>query len=208
MEAVAKLAGLPHSEAPECTCDIVGIYIRTINDYMPDAIRQQLIPVLPRLIRTGREADFAPRAAFMVRKAIHVFAPAALETAGHADLARQIRATDWQAWSDLATFAQGALTLTTAKAWRYADEHRLDSLIAPGQLPSVIFAALELSRSLQFLVNARYPEHEHHLCPLFSAATASNIIANSAIASPSLWNQAIAVVDDIVGIHAHCSIAA
>ena len=64
MEAVAWLADLPHSQTPECTCDAIGIYVRTINDYMPDMTRQRLIPVLPRLIGTAREADIRPRAAF------------------------------------------------------------------------------------------------------------------------------------------------
>jgi hypothetical protein len=39
MEAVAWLAGLPHSDSPPCTSEILAGYVRLLNDNMPDEER-------------------------------------------------------------------------------------------------------------------------------------------------------------------------
>lgn len=52
MEMVAFMEGLPHSDQPECTCNVLRGLTITINDLMPDDQRQKLLPVLPELVDT------------------------------------------------------------------------------------------------------------------------------------------------------------
>ena len=59
MEAVAWLAGEPHSDAPECTSPVIAVFLRSWNDDLPtDEDRQRLLrPLLPLVI--GTRADNA-----------------------------------------------------------------------------------------------------------------------------------------------------
>jgi hypothetical protein len=87
MEAVAWLEGLPHSDRPECTCPVIGAYVRSINDLMPDAERQKLIPYLSRLVGTVSKEHERERAEYLAWQALTVFAPAALRARGVEDWA-------------------------------------------------------------------------------------------------------------------------
>jgi hypothetical protein len=42
MEAAAYIKGLPWSEAPDCTSPVIGAFLRSWNDALPDDERQQL----------------------------------------------------------------------------------------------------------------------------------------------------------------------
>lgn len=51
MEAVAWLAGEPHSDVPQCACPVVGHIARGLNDRATYNIqRQDLVPYLPRIV--------------------------------------------------------------------------------------------------------------------------------------------------------------
>ena len=54
MEAVAWLAGEPHSDHPACACPVIGAFMRNWNDAIPDdETRTRLLkPLLPLLIGT------------------------------------------------------------------------------------------------------------------------------------------------------------
>ena len=54
MEAVAWLAGEPHSDQPQCACPVIGAFMRSWNDSLSsDADRTRLLkPLLPSLIGT------------------------------------------------------------------------------------------------------------------------------------------------------------
>lgn len=52
MELVAFMERLPHSDKPDCTCPIIGEFVRVGNDHMPDSERQKLLPILPELVGT------------------------------------------------------------------------------------------------------------------------------------------------------------
>jgi hypothetical protein len=54
MEAVAWLAGEPHSDHPKCACLVIGAFMRSWNDSIgDDATRTRLIkPLLPSLVGT------------------------------------------------------------------------------------------------------------------------------------------------------------
>jgi len=61
MEMVAWLEGLPHSDNPACTCPVLAAYVRSVNDRMPDAERDRLLPFLPRLVGTVSKPHRAAR---------------------------------------------------------------------------------------------------------------------------------------------------
>jgi hypothetical protein len=98
MEAVAYLAGEPHSDCPVCTCPILAAYVRSLNDGMDDETRQLLKPYILRLIGTNNDKE-QERAELLVWAAVTEFAPLALEQAGlkdHADKLRNIPKYDWE----------------------------------------------------------------------------------------------------------------
>ena len=57
LEAVAWLAGEPHSDHPACVSSVLGDFCRNWNDNLDDANRQRLKPYLPRLIGTAGDAE-------------------------------------------------------------------------------------------------------------------------------------------------------
>lgn len=91
MEAVAWLEGLPHSDAPECTCPVIARFLRLGQDVMPDKIRQRLIAYLPRLVGTVSRHHEIIRAEIAVRAAGAEFAWRALLAAGMDDHAAKVR---------------------------------------------------------------------------------------------------------------------
>ena len=50
MEAVAYMAGEPWSDHPACASQVVGAFLRSWNDTLPDDDRQQLKQYVPRLV--------------------------------------------------------------------------------------------------------------------------------------------------------------
>jgi len=52
MEAVAYIAGEPHSDRPMCACPVLSSFLRRWNDDMPDADRAMLKPYIIRVIGT------------------------------------------------------------------------------------------------------------------------------------------------------------
>ena len=100
MEAVAWLAGEPHSDHPICTCPVLAAYVRALNDRMPDAVRQRLKDYLPILIGTRNEALELKRAQYLAWDAITVMVPIALDAVGlteHAETLKNLVPNDWVA---------------------------------------------------------------------------------------------------------------
>lgn len=90
MEMVAWLAGVPHTDRPWCTSEVIAAYVRHVNDHAPDDIRHQLIPRLPRLIGTNDPGVDLQRGRFLAWKAIRVFAPMAMRRHGEHKAARAL----------------------------------------------------------------------------------------------------------------------
>jgi len=57
MEAVAMLAGEEWSDHPQCASPVIGAFLRSWNDSLPDADRQQLKQYIPRLINSRGTDD-------------------------------------------------------------------------------------------------------------------------------------------------------
>lgn len=58
MEAVAFIAGEPHTDAPQCASPVIAAVARTWNDVLPDRERQALKPYVTRMVDSrGTEAQ-------------------------------------------------------------------------------------------------------------------------------------------------------
>jgi hypothetical protein len=82
MEAVAYIAGEPHSDHPKCVCPIIGNFLRSWNDgLLSDAERNRLLKVLVIKVVGTRSTKSVEqiRAWLCVDWAIRVFTPAWLE---------------------------------------------------------------------------------------------------------------------------------
>jgi hypothetical protein len=94
MELVAFLEGLPHSDHPRCTCQIISAFVRSINDNMPDDVRQGLLKYLPRLAGTVSEQHEQERHEFFAWQTVRIFAPAALRARKYTRMARDLEASE------------------------------------------------------------------------------------------------------------------
>ena len=82
MEAVSDFAGEPWSNSPSGTSPVIAAYARSLNDWLPDDVRQRLKAYIPRLVGTA-EPDLELRRAFACADAaVRVFAPLAFKAAG------------------------------------------------------------------------------------------------------------------------------
>jgi hypothetical protein len=57
MEAVAYIAGEPHSDHPKCASKVLTTFCMRWNDALPDEDRQILKPFVPRLVGTAGSAE-------------------------------------------------------------------------------------------------------------------------------------------------------
>ena len=117
MEAVAWLAGEPHSDAPECASPVIGAFLRSWNDALPtDEGRQRLLrPLLPLVI--GTRADNATelwRSYMALDWLVRVHTPAWLRLAGLDDHAEALIALD--EITGPATMEKALPALNTARA--------------------------------------------------------------------------------------------
>ena len=88
MEAVAFIAGEPWSDHPDCASPVIGAFLRTWNDSLPDADRQTLKQYIPRLVGSkGTTAQEERRAWMALDWLVRVHTPAWLRLAGLVDQA-------------------------------------------------------------------------------------------------------------------------
>lgn len=78
-EAVAFFAGEPHSDRPKCACPVLTAYGISLNDNMPDDLRNRLlIPMIGRVAGTRDESSERARAEFLAMWAVNKILPLAL----------------------------------------------------------------------------------------------------------------------------------
>ena len=65
MEAVAFVAGEEHSDMPQCACPVIGAFLRSWNDSIPDDARrtQLLAPLILRLVDSKSTSQVEQRRA-------------------------------------------------------------------------------------------------------------------------------------------------
>lgn len=91
LEAVAYVAGLPHSDRPACVSPVLALYGRRLNDVLPDGLRQELVPLVPRLVGTAGDGLDEQRGYLALDWLIRTYTPAWLELAGLASEASALR---------------------------------------------------------------------------------------------------------------------
>ena len=84
MEAVAYVARQPFSDTPECVCPVIGAFMRSWNDGLPDEDRTALLlPLIPRLINTRGSKALEERRSLMAADwLVRTHTPAWLRLAG------------------------------------------------------------------------------------------------------------------------------
>jgi hypothetical protein len=93
LEAVAYIAGEPHSDHPECVSPVIGAFLRTWNDDLGDVERQRLKPYLARVIGTRASDEVEDRRSWLCADwMVRVHTPAWLELAGMKEQATAVRA--------------------------------------------------------------------------------------------------------------------
>lgn len=85
MEAVAYVAGEPHTDRPHCVCPVIAALLRSWNDDLPDdATRTRLLaPLIPRLAGSRATPEIERRRSYLALDwLVRVMAPAWLDLAG------------------------------------------------------------------------------------------------------------------------------
>ena len=94
LEAVAYIAGEPHTDRPKCVCPVLAAFGRAWNDALDDEDRNRLLrPFIPRLVGTRSTVEVEQRRAFMAADwAVRVATPVWLRAAGLVDEAGALEA--------------------------------------------------------------------------------------------------------------------
>ena len=83
MEAVAWIAGEPWSDSPSCASEVIGAFLRSWNDTLPDDDRQNLKRYIPRLVGSaGTPEQEDARAWMSLDWLVRTYTPAWLRLAG------------------------------------------------------------------------------------------------------------------------------
>ncbi|QEE24560.1 hypothetical protein CS053_08620 [Rhodanobacter glycinis] len=84
MEAVSYVAGEPWSDAPACACPVIGAFMRSWNDSLPDDKRTELLrPLITRLVGSKSTPEVEGRRATMACDwLVRMYTPAWLRLAG------------------------------------------------------------------------------------------------------------------------------
>jgi hypothetical protein len=125
MEAVAYVAGEPHSDHPECACPIISAFLRRWNDDLDDEGRQKLKPYIRKLVGTRSTKAIEQKRGLLVADwLLRVHTPAWLDLAGLKEQGDKIRALpELGSWNALGDFrpalaeAKGKAAAAGAAAW-------------------------------------------------------------------------------------------
>jgi len=118
MEAVAWLAGEPHSDAPKCTCPVIAGAVRRLNDRISDDdTRTELLrPLLPKLVgsRASRKV-MLKRGYVAADMAVRVFLPIALDASGLKE-----EAARWRSFEEIKDRSSAITARDGIRAQKYA----------------------------------------------------------------------------------------
>ena len=96
MEAVAWLAGEPHSDQPQCTCPVIAAFVRRMNDRLRDDEERAryLRPLLPVLIGTRTDSrEVMQRRAYLAADwAVRTSVPMLFRALGREEWAARLEA--------------------------------------------------------------------------------------------------------------------
>ena len=95
MEAAAYVAGEDHRDHPKCVCPVIGAFMRSWNDNLPDdeSRTRLLLPLIPKIINTvGSVKKESQRSWMALDWLARECAPAWLDAAGLGEHAAALRA--------------------------------------------------------------------------------------------------------------------
>ena len=166
MEMTAWFAGEKHSDRPACACPILGSYGITLNDNMPDDLRDRLLkPLVPLIAGTrGTPQEELTRARFLAMWSVNRLMPIylraygvraldeladACEAAKSVDELRQLAArADLAALADRAALARNQILELMAEGLRQA------ILIGPHEGFDAAIDLVQRHQALRELVDA------------------------------------------------------
>jgi len=118
MEAVAYVAGEAWSDHPECASPVLGAFLRSWNDSLPDDDRQMLKALIPRLVGTKASKAVEEKRAWMATDWLaRECAPAFLRLAGLTEHAETLEGLAALTTTKRAEKAQPKLAAAGAAAW-------------------------------------------------------------------------------------------
>ena len=91
MEWVSYIAGLGHTDAPECASPVLRDFTINLNDTWGPVQRQKLVPFLPRMVGTANDGQDEARSYLALDWLIRVHTPAWFDAAGLTEDARNLR---------------------------------------------------------------------------------------------------------------------
>ena len=91
MEAVAFVAGQPHTDHPPCVSEVLGMFGRALNDRLGDDRRQLLKPLIPLLPGTAGDGLDEARGYLALDWLVRTYTPAWLDLAGLTVEAAELR---------------------------------------------------------------------------------------------------------------------
>jgi hypothetical protein len=195
LEAVAWLAGEPHSDRPECACGVLAAYGRSLNDVMGegaggDALRARYLgDIAPMLVGTRSTPEVERRRAYLLAdRAVRVIAPMALDAAGLHDHAATLRGLD--PVTDEGT-ARAAKAVAGAAAWAAVDAAEAAARAAGAAAEAAAWAAYAAADAAAAWAAAR------------AAAIAAARVAHAAarVADPdTVWSEARRALIDAIQI--------
>jgi len=125
MEAAAYVAGEWHSDHPACVCPVIGAFMRSWNDGLPDdATRTRLLmPLIPKILNTAGSSDVEERRSYMALDWLaRECAPTWLDVAGLSEHAAALRALAPIVDTASAEASQETLDAAGAAAWNAASD--------------------------------------------------------------------------------------
>lgn len=132
LEAVAWVAGEPHTDHPACACPILATFGRQLNDVLPDEKRQRLRTFIPRIVGTADDGRSQERGLAAADWLIRTYTPRWLDAAGLHDAAQRVRSLaelrSWDQLDDSYIAVLGAARSEADAAWDAAGAAARDAV--------------------------------------------------------------------------------
>jgi len=196
LEAVAWMAGLPHSDQPPCICPVIATLLRAMNDRMTHFHRQGLIPFLPRIAGTKQTDLDRPRAEALAWRALTVFVPVPLAVARLLEPAAaftRLPGDDLEAAAR--TVGQATVSINQA-AWAEAKANGSRCWDITAKVSEPLWVSVEVGRLAETAVSQLAGDCE----PSELATTAARIIVAACRFDRSAWRPALETLDRLLEI--------
>ena len=196
LEAVAWMAGLPHSDQPACVCEVLATLLRSTNDHMPHFQRQRLIPFLPRLIDTRNPALANPRATALAWRAVTVFAPIPLAAAGLLEPAAALSQISRRDLAAAAAAVDRVARQVNAAAWAEAKANGSKYWNINAKVSPAMWSAVELVRLAQAAMGHMTAEDDWPA----RATTAAKIVSVACRFDSAAWSLALDALEALLAM--------